>query len=238
MGAGATHAVIFDIDGVLLHLTPDEEKLFFDAFRTVHAVAEHHLNPDWNSYRVRNDLAIAGELLERHFGRPATEEEVEHVLAHYAGTIAAGLLDGSLQARAVDGARALLEHLRDRGHFALGLATANIRDAATRRLRNADLWGYYDVMEFAEAGGPKINILRQAIGQLAEIGGIAHERIVFLGDQLGDLAAARENQVHFIGTSPSAEQCEMLRAHGAQHIATGHHETAAMITRLLELDHD
>jgi phosphoglycolate phosphatase-like HAD superfamily hydrolase len=233
----ATHAVIFDIDGVLLHLTRDEESLFFKAFRTLHGIADEHLNPDWNSYRVRNDVEIAAELLERHFGRAAQAHEVDAVMRHYAGTIEAGLANGTLTVQAIEGAGALLDGLRNRGTFALGLATANIEAAAVMRLTRAGLWGDYHVTGYAEAGGSKINILRQAIAQLETAGApVPRERIVFLGDQLGDLNAARENGVHFIGTSPKPEQRQVLRDHGAEHVSDGHHLTADMIDSLLGLE--
>jgi phosphoglycolate phosphatase-like HAD superfamily hydrolase len=238
MGGTAPYAVIFDIDGVLLHLTRAEEKLFFDAFRATHHIDENHLNPNWNSYRVRNDLSIAEELLERQFGRLPSDEEIDAVMRRYVGTISSGLDEGSLTVRAIDGAKNLLDRLRRHGTFTLGLATANIKGAAEIRLRNAGLWGYYDVAGYAEAKGPKINILRDAIRQLQERSDapISPDRIVYLGDQLGDLEAAGENGVPFIGTSPRAEQRQILRDNGAEDVADGHHETEAMILRLLRLD--
>ncbi len=224
------HAVIFDIDGVLLHLTRNEEKLFFDAFRDVFNVAEHHINPNWGSYKIRNDVEIVDELLERHFGRAPTQTEASAVLEHYTKSIDAGLLSGELSAREIEGAKPLLQSLAAGDTFRLGLATANIQETAEIRLKNADLWGYYHVTGYAEARGPKINILRDAISQLETNGGaISPDRIVYLGDQLGDLDAARENGVHFVGTSPSAEQRQVLRDNGAETVSEGHHETEALI---------
>ena len=47
-------AVIFDVDGVLLHLTPEEEDAFFRPFEDLHGLTG--LSRDWNSYRIRNDV--------------------------------------------------------------------------------------------------------------------------------------------------------------------------------------
>lgn len=231
------HAVIFDIDGVLLHLTRQEEKMFFDAFRTIHAIAEHHINPDWNSYKSRNDLSIAGELLERHFGRTAAEDEVWTVLGHYIRTIEDGLAEGSLQTSAIAGSKALLNGLSEGGHVQLGLATANVQGTAEARLKHADLWGYFTACGYAESGGPKIEILRATINTLRDGDGapVPADKIVFLGDQLGDLAAARENGVHFIGISARAEQRDVLRDNGAEIVFGDHRETAPTIARLLDL---
>ena len=65
-------AVIFDVDGVLLELTADEENFSFDAF------AEHldpaRLSRDWNSYRIRNDDDIIDEILEMHGLSPSLNQ--------------------------------------------------------------------------------------------------------------------------------------------------------------------
>ena len=233
-----SHAVMFDIDGVLLHLTRQEEAKFFDAFRTTHAIAEHHINPNWNSYRVRNDVAIAHELLERHFGREAEHAEVWTVLDHYIGTIEDGLADGTLVTQVIDGSKGLLDRLSDRFPVHLGLATANIRGAAEARLRHAGLWGPFTACGYAESGGPKIEILRSAIGELRDDAGAAlpPDRIVFLGDQLGDLAAARANDVHFIGISTSPDQRATLKQNGAEIVFGDHADTARTIAELLKLE--
>jgi phosphoglycolate phosphatase-like HAD superfamily hydrolase len=232
-----SHAVIFDIDGVLLHLTRQEEQKFFDAFRAVAGLAEHHIDPDWNSYRVRNDVAIASELLERHFGRVPDETEVWSVLDHYTATVEDGLAAGELVIEVIDGAELLLDALARSGRLHLGLATANIRGVAVARLHHAGLWGPFTACGYAESGGPKIEILRSAVADLrdAEGNAVPPERIVFLGDQLGDLAAARENGVHFIGVSTQAAQREVLRDNGAKLVVANHDDTGEIITSLLDL---
>ena len=230
-----SHAVIFDIDGVLLHLTRPEEQTFFDAFRVTLGIAEEHLNPDWNSYRVRNDVAIAEELLERHLGRAPNTAEVQSVLDHYVGTIENGLAAGELVTRAIEGAADLVNTLEEAHKFHLGLATANLRGAAQARLRHAGLWGPFTACGYAESGGPKIEILRSAVAGLHDAQGdsLTPEQVVFLGDQLGDLAAARENGVHFIGVSPQPAQRDVLRAGGAEIVLANHDDTVTTIRRLL-----
>lgn len=232
-----SHAAIFDIDGVLLHLTPPEEACFFDAFRHHVGIAERHLDPDWNSYRVRNDVAIAAELLERHLERVPEEDEVRSVLNHYIGTVKCGLESGALAPQAIDGAARLVARLADMGRLHLGIATANLRRAAEARLRHAGLWGQFTACGTAESGGPKSEILHSVISDLRDADGrpLPRQRIVFLGDQLSDLAAARENGVHFIGVSTSERQRTVLRSGGAEIVLATHDETEATIFRLLGL---
>lgn len=232
-----SHAVIFDIDGVLLHLTRQEETKFFDAFRHVAQVAETHINPDWNSYRVRNDVSIAGELLERQLGREPTDTEIWGVLDHYIASIETGLASGELVTSAIEGADALLDLLGADTRLQLGLATANIEGAAVARLKHAGLWRAFTACGYAEAGGPKTEVLRSAIAALRDRDGepVPCERVVFLGDQLGDLAAARDNEVHFIGVSTKPEQRDVLKSNGAEIVVGNHDETADIIAGLLKL---
>ncbi len=232
-----SHAVIFDIDGVLLHLTRQEETAFFDAFRQIAEIPEHHIDPDWNSYQVRNDVAIAGELLERHLQRPPTDGEVWAVLDHYIGTIAVGLKGGVLRTEVIPGSQELLNGLSSDTRLHLGLATANIEGTAVTRLKHAGLWGCFTACGYAESGGPKIEILGAAIAGLRDGNGdpVTADKVVFLGDQLGDLAAARENGVHFIGVSTKAQQRQVLQDNGATMVLADHAETARIIADLLEL---
>ncbi len=232
-----SHAVIFDIDGVLLHLTRQEEQRFFNAFRDAAGIAEHHINADWNSYRVRNDVAIAGELLERHLGRTPAESEVWAVLDHYVDSIETGLARGGLVTEVIDGAEALLTDLAAANKFHLGLATANIRGTAEARLKHAGLWGPFGACGYAESGGPKTEILGAAVAELRDANRqpLAPDQIVFLGDQLGDLDAARNNGVHFIGVSTQPEQRDVLRDNGVEIVVANHDETAATIGRILGL---
>ena len=59
MAEGEACAVIFDVDGVVLHLTPPEEAAFFRALELVFGIDD--ASPDWDSYRARNDVEIVEE---------------------------------------------------------------------------------------------------------------------------------------------------------------------------------
>jgi beta-phosphoglucomutase-like phosphatase (HAD superfamily) len=119
-------AVIFDVDGVLLELTPQEEDAFFRAFARRHGITG--LSRDWDSYRIRNDEHIIAEILERH-GQPP--EESGAIVEDYLAILRDGLSGGTLTAREISGARALLASLSS---SRIGIATANLLSAAKLRL--------------------------------------------------------------------------------------------------------
>lgn len=215
-------AVIFDVDGVLLDLTPAEEDGFFLAFQRRYGLTG--LSRDWNSYKVRNDEHIIAEILDTH-GLPASD--APRVVADYLAIMADGIADGSRRPAIIPGAAELLASLEGRR---IGIATANLLSAAKLRLTVHDLWEPVQNYAFgSEGSGHKRETLARAIAALD----LPPGRIVYVGDNLNDVDAGLANNVHFIGFSTDAARRGQLAAAGAQHLADDHAATAALIARLL-----
>ncbi len=228
--AGYHSAVIFDVDGPLLELTPPEEEAFFEPFRHLHGITG--LSNDWDSYRTRNDEEIIEEILETHFGRFPERHEVEAVTAKYAEVMEHGYSTGKLRIEAIPGALDLLQWLAADGGIALGTATANVLHAARVRLSAAGMWDYVRHHPgTADGGGAKRAVLARVIEQLD----LPPERIVFLGDNLNDLDAGRANGVHFVGFHIAEHKRRRLRDNGAETVFGDHRETQVFIRDLLGL---
>jgi beta-phosphoglucomutase-like phosphatase (HAD superfamily) len=153
-------AVIFDVDGVLLDLTPEEEDSFFWAFAKLHGLGG--LSRDWDSYRVRNDEDIITEILTRHFGRPPSSHEHRAIVAAYLNHLASDIDLKRLAPLPIEGAVDLLSRLKSR--TSLGIATANLREAAALRLATCHMWTPVEDHAFgADGGGAKRDILGRAL---------------------------------------------------------------------------
>lgn len=216
-------AVIFDVDGVLLDLTPAEEDAFFLAFARRHGITG--LSRDWDSYRVRNDEHIIAEILEHHGIGP---EAREPLVREYLGILTDGLERGSLRAVEIAGAGALLDALAARRR---GIATANLLSAARLRLAAAGLWGAVSGLAFgAEGSGHK----RETVARAIAATGLPKHRIVYVGDNLNDVDAGLSNGVHFIGFAMDAARRERLARAGARHLSGDHAQTLAIIDGLLK----
>jgi phosphoglycolate phosphatase-like HAD superfamily hydrolase len=225
----ADAAAIFDVDGVLLELTKQEEDAFFQPFEAIHGLTG--LSRDWDSYRIRNDEDIITEILERHFGRAPESHEIRHLIDAYTRHVTQGVEDGGFVPVRIDGAHGLLETLKD--HVALGIATANLLDIARVRLAQTRLWDFVSAYPHgADGGGPKRHVLARAI----EATGLAPGRIVYVGDNLNDVDAGLSNGVHFIGFSLDPARRARLAAAGAPVTCANHLETLVQIKRLLALD--
>lgn len=215
----ADYAVIFDVDGVLLDLTSEEEEIFFSALSKF--VTTEALSRDWNSYKVRNDEDIIVEIFERN-NLPL--KLVEEAKSHYISL----LQSANIHAFAISGAANLLQSLKPKAH--LGIATANFLDAARHRLQQVSLWTSVSALaQGADGGGHKSAILGRALSLVT----MPPQRIVYVGDNLNDLQAGLIHGVHFIGFSQNATQRDRLHQAGAQHISANHMETATLINQLL-----
>lgn len=216
-------AVIFDVDGPLLHLTDAEAEAFFVPLRDISAV-DHSL--DWDSYRIRNDVEIYRDILGM------SGDAIMPYIAAYLSTLDTKYQSGEAAVTPIPRAQALLETLSQVNGLALGTATANFEAAAKMRLTQAGMWPH--VQHFhsgAEPGGHKRDILARVIARLD----LPAERIVYLGDNLNDLDAAQANGTHFIGFHTDTEKRARLTQSGAKTVTGDHTESLRLIRYFLDL---
>ena len=220
----ADAAVIFDVDGVLLELTSAEEDAFFTPFETRYGLK--NLSRDWNSYVIRNDENIIAEILARHGLR---DSEHAQVVADYLNVLKLRLENGTIETKAIPGAREILNKFR--GSLQIGIATANLLSAAKLRLQHAALWDQVSAHAVgAEGGGHKREVLARAIASIH----LPKDRIVYIGDNFNDVEAGLSNGVHFIGFSVNPGRLNELKRAGAAHISNNHLDTFHLIGQLLQ----
>jgi HAD superfamily hydrolase (TIGR01549 family) len=220
----ADWAVIFDVDGVLLELTPAEEELFFIPFASRCDASK--LSRDWNSYRIRNDEEIVAEIIER-LGLP--EAEKQNIKIEYLNLLRAQLATKALASSPIKGAENLLTACSE---FAkLGIATANFREAAKLRLASAKLWNHVSAHAYgADGGGHKSEILARVLQSID----LPKSNIIYVGDNVNDVEAGLMSGVQFIGFSENTDRLKTLQTHGAQFLAQNHEQTMAFINSFLK----
>jgi phosphoglycolate phosphatase-like HAD superfamily hydrolase len=215
----ADQAIIFDVDGVLLELTRAEEDIFFCAFEGHGDTAG--LSRDWNSYLVRNDEAIMAEIAHR-LHMPAAL--VPALREKYLAQLGAALEKHEITSRIIAGADGLLASCAKIA--SLGIATANFKNAARLRLHKAGLWHWVKDHAFgADGGGHKSEILARALEGL----NVPKSKIIYVGDNVNDVEAGRQNGVKFIGFSTDPARRATLKAHGAENLSKNHAETWRLI---------
>ncbi|MCP5080362.1 MAG: HAD family hydrolase [Alphaproteobacteria bacterium] len=233
MSEGQACAVIFDVDGVILHLTPPEEAAFFQALESVFGIDD--ASPDWDSYRARNDVEIVEELIETRLGRPAVPDDLIAFTDKYIYLVDVAIRTGEIEVLEVAGIRNVLMALTQVDNLIMGLATANLMGMAKMRLRHVGLNDFFKIGGFAEARGPKRQILQTTIAGLQDEKGrpLPKERIVFLGDNVGDVDAGLANGCGLIAFSEEESKHQKLKDAGATLVIGNHSETVPMIEHLL-----
>jgi phosphoglycolate phosphatase-like HAD superfamily hydrolase len=231
----AARIAVFDIDGVLLPSDGDAVAAYVGAFERCFGVGG--IDQDWNSYRTRNDIGIAEEILATHFGRPARVGEIATLFETYLQSLERDLAANPNRPRPLAGMGEAVAALAEEGRTALALATSNVRRAARLRLTRAGLWPYFPYGGFAEDGVNKTAILGSVLQQFRGLRGgeISRGSVVFLGDQPSDLAAAGHHGVHFLGVAQDLQGRESLHRAGARQIVTDLADPAALIAQLEEL---
>ena len=223
-------AVIFDVDGPLLHLRKPEEDAFFAPLEQLFGITG--LSRDWNSYKVRNDHDIIHQVLQAHLGDQFERSHYDAFVAAYDAELKDGFISGRLAVSIVPKAPDIVAALASMPGLALGIATANLRCAAEIRLREAGLWRHLSAYPgTADKSGHKHEVLARVISDLD----LPAQRIVFVGDNLNDLEAGRHNGTHFIGFHVHHERRQLLSGNGAKFVTGNHDETLALIRRMLKL---
>ena len=216
-------AIVFDVDGVLLELTRDEEEVFFEPFGAY--LDQTKLSRDWNSYAIRNDEDIVQEIITNHNLPIGTQQTI---ITEYLNTLGRKLATREIISEPILGAAQLLATLG--GQAQLGIATANFREAAAMRLQQADMWQPVQYFAFgADGGGAKAAILARAIAALNR----PKNKIIFIGDNVNDVQAGLQNGVHFIGFSSNEKRLALLTQAGAKVCAKSHDETARIISGIM-----
>jgi len=221
-------AVIFDVDGPLLDLTAAESTAFFVPFREAYGLTD--LSEDWDSYPIRNDVEIFRELLQRA-GISNDDASLASLHARYLAELETIYANGE-SVVPIPGALSLLKTLNTIDGLALGTATANFEAAAQMRLRRVGMWEFVKHWHSgAEGGGAKRDILARVIERLD----LPPERVVFLGDNLNDLDAAKANGTHFIGFHVDPKRQERLSEAGTETVTGDHIKSFELIKAWLSL---
>lgn len=198
--------VIFDIDGTLIESLQAEANAYLGAFDVCYGITG--LSDDWDSYQYRNDLAIAKEIIGRHFARPCTSSELNRLLDTYASLLRGEVYGRGTMPKLIPGVENVLDALDKRGDIGFALATANPKRISKLRLEMAGIWKYFFCGAFAEDGNDKTLILGKSLIRCREVWDdfISNENVIYIGDHPHDAIAAQALGVQFIGITNQPER--------------------------------
>jgi phosphoglycolate phosphatase-like HAD superfamily hydrolase len=189
---------IFDIDGTLTQSVAVDEVCFVQAFRDVLGI--EGINTNWLEYSFQTDSGLALEICRNHLDRDPSGAEIIHLQARFAQLLCAAVEGAGPPIREVPGAAALLHALGAHPPWHIAIATGGWRISARFKLAAAGL--PVDAYPWANADDAldRVDILRTAIRRAERAyKQVAFERIVYVGDGVWDVRAARLVGIGFLG---------------------------------------
>ncbi len=206
--------VMFDIDGTLTLTNEVDNRCYLCALGE--ALGSTDIDTDWAKYRDVTDSGIASALLQARHGTPPSSEQLNTVRARFVALLEQAFAREPAACRAVPGAAAILAELAERAGFAVGLATGGWLESARLKLHRAGLGEREFPLASASDARSREAIMALAAKRVAARWGVpGFQSIVYVGDAVWDVKAARRLGWHFVGIG-SGERAERLRSEGAQ----------------------
>jgi phosphoglycolate phosphatase-like HAD superfamily hydrolase len=227
------HLILFDIDGTLTLTNEVDNRCYLCALGE--ALGTTEIDTDWAKYPNVTDSGITSALWKARYGAPPASERLDTVRERFVALLEEAFAHDPSTCRAVPGAAGILAALAERASFAVGLATGGWRESARLKLRHAGLDGRDFPLASASDAHAREAIMTLAAERVAASWGVAHfQSIVYVGDAVWDVRAARNLGYHFIGIG-SAERAERLRGEGARCVLADYSDQTAFFNAVAQI---
>ena len=221
--------IIFDIDGTLLHSNRVDSQCFAQAYEFL--FEKPFPTIDWRKYPHVTDTTIFNSVIQEHFGRQATEEDVQRQQDYFVELLKNNRLKDPKQFAEVPNAKYTIEKLIEDDRFVVGIATGGWRRPATLKLDHIGIPTASLHMSFADGKETREEIINESI-QSASLNRSSFERIVYVGDAIWDVNTTRNMQLNFIGIRIKGDH-EVLIREGASDVIKNY-EDYEQFLRLVE----
>jgi len=229
---------IFDIDGTLIRSTHVDDECFTIAVDRVLGI--RGFDTDWANYTHSTDDGLILEIAERYGGFAATPRQIDDAKHEFFTQLRRAVADAPISpCTQIDGVAAMLEAVRSRTGWSLGISSGTSPEAAAIKLGAAGLsldglpatFSHRCPRTHVPASRADI-ISRTREKLLAEREPGTH-RTVYIGDGLWDLRAAKELAIGFVGLRHDGNE-RKLRAEGAMRIVHHYRDLPAFMALLEE----
>jgi len=199
------HAVVFDIDGTLLHPAAVDDALYREAVQAV--LGDVHLRPSLHHYDYVTDTGVLSQILSDN-GIPAKRDYEREIRAHFVEALK-GHMENNGPFIEIPGARDILKSLRESTSHAVAIATGGWRESAELKLQSAGL--EYSNLPLASANDhhERTGIMTVALSQL----GGSFESVTYYGDGPWDRSACEQLGWRFVPVGPGGGGIESYIGH-------------------------
>ena len=205
-------AVLFDIDGTLLHTGGAGaiawQRAFAELYDVEANIAEH-------THAGMTDPEITEIVFSEVIGREGTEPERAQAIAAYLRHLEKAVAESDGY-RVMPGIEELLPRLTEQGVL-LGIVTGNIDAAAHVKLARGDLNRYFAFGGYGSDSRDRTELTKKALERGAEVAGgpIDSSAAIAVGDTPRDVIAGHGAGIRVVGVATGSYTVEQLRDEGA-----------------------
>jgi phosphoglycolate phosphatase-like HAD superfamily hydrolase len=202
-----SRVLLFDIDQTLLYTGGAGALAFNRAFEEIFGITDGFGKVEFSG---RTDLYILAEGL-RQGGIPGdVRDYLDTFLPRYYAFLPEALKEKA--GYLMPGFPEMLQTL-SQDDVVIGLGTGNFTGAAQLKLEHYGIAGYFSGGGFGEHSLERADVIRAAIGDLAD--GASPQEVLVIGDTPKDVEAALANGVTAVGVATGSYTTEQLHAAGA-----------------------
>jgi phosphoglycolate phosphatase len=205
-------AVLFDIDGTLLHTGGAGANAWQRAFRELY---EAEANIEEHTHAGMTDPEIADIVFREVLGRDGSDVERAEAIGCYLGHLADAVAE-SEGYFVIPGIEELLPRLVEEG-ILLGVVTGNIESAAHIKLARGDLNRYFAFGGYGSDSRSRTALTKKALDRGAEVSGapLDRDQTIAVGDTPRDVKAGHGAGIHVVGVATGSYGVEELKDAGA-----------------------
>jgi phosphoglycolate phosphatase len=205
-------AVLFDIDGTLIHSGGSSDRAWHRAFAELHGV---DVDVAARTGRGVPDPEVGRQCFRSVLGREPSAEELARLMARRLAHLSEEV-EASPGYAVLDGAEELLERLIDEG-FLLGLTTGNVEAAAHIKLARGGLNRFFSFGGYGSDSSDRTELTRKALERGGTVAGEALDpsSALSVGDTPRDVEAGHGARLRVVGVATGDYTVEQLAAAGA-----------------------
>jgi phosphoglycolate phosphatase len=212
VSAERPRAVLFDIDGTLIHSGGSSDRAWHRAFAELEGV---DIDVGAHTGRGVPDPEVGRKAFAVALGRDPTPEELAKLMARRLKYLS-DEVERSPGYRVLEGVEDLLERLTCAG-FLLGLTTGNVEAAAHIKLARAGLNRFFSFGGYGSDSSDRTELTRRALERAATVAGVAlpPAAAISVGDTPRDIEAGHGAGIRVIGVATGEYTVDQLTAAGA-----------------------
>jgi phosphoglycolate phosphatase-like HAD superfamily hydrolase len=223
--------VVFDVDGTLTDTNEIDGICFTRALQLEFGTPEISL--DWQRYSHSTDAGISTEILTESLGRPPSITDLERAKSRFLTLLKEAHERNPNDFNEIPGARNILGQLRSHVDWKIAIATGCWMESAILKLQNAGI-----PADFPFASCDKLISRDEIISDAITRAKLDYDcrdfsSVVYVGDGIWDVNAARALGIGFIGISPNGKRSRLEKA-GARFILNSFQPASAFLKILRE----